>query len=273
MMRIGKYLLVATLFLFLSIFLFFSTSQKALANQPQYEANWDIKVDFIGDQPNAILTVRVKESSDGMVMNYSTEHELNCHVPASVEIDNNEAVFNGKGGILCKIPSLKQIVYEMTDGQFILPDECDCKSGAFAVADLTLDPNITGELESNPVFTMKDLWMDAQLLPDSSFRGQMEFTVDNHSALSDGFHVQPTSNFLYANFLQTNGPDSEDLSFLPLFDANGTDLEATPNQIEEDLALSFKQHRIYLGYSPLTHQGLNGRIKTLHIDPGCFGSG
>ncbi|MEM7332464.1 MAG: hypothetical protein AAF490_10245 [Chloroflexota bacterium] len=272
-MRIGKLSLSVLLFLFLSFFLFLANNQKAFANQPQFEASWDIQVDFIGNQPNATLTVRVKEYFNDMVTNHSTKHELSCHVPASVAIENDEAVFNGKGGILCKIPSLKQIVFEMTDGQFVLPDECDCKSGAFAAANLTLDPNTAGDVESNPVFTMKDLWMDAQLLPDTSFRGQMAFTVDNHTALSDGFHVLPSSNFLYANFLQTNGAESEDLSFKPLFDANGTDLEATPEQIEEDLALSFKQHRIYIGYSPLTHQGFNGRIRTLHVDPGCFGSG
>lgn len=273
-MRIGKLPLLVVPLLLIATLLFINHTQPAAATQSEYEASWAIHVDFVGNQPNATLTVRVKETIGGMVQpELISQHTMPCHVPAAVSINNDEAIFNGKGGILCGIPSMKQIVFEMTDGEFILPDECDCKSGAFATSSLVLDPNSSGELRRNPVFTMKDLGMEAQMLPSSTLSSQMRFVVDGRSALSDTFFANLSANFLLANFHQINGPQATDLAFTPLFDANGFDLQSTPELIEDDLALSFKQHRIYIGYSPLIHQGMHGRIRTLDIDPGCFGTG
>lgn len=277
-MRINKIYLTAVLYLFIMGFLLLSNHQDAAAADVEYEANWAVHVDFEGNQTNATLTVELREYTDGVVTDQlETTRILRCFVPNSVEIDNDEAIFSGNGRILCAMPSVRRIVYQMTEGEVILPQECDCKDGAVAKTDIWLDRNETGQTRINPIFTMPDLALEAEMPPVSPTSPQfarMRFFVDTENAESVYFPVLSGLNTLQADFNQfIVGLPPADLIYFPLFYANDALLDSVPPSINEDLALSFGQRRLYIGYSPETGESLVGRIRTLDVDPGCFGTG
>ena len=273
-MRTKKIYSAGILISFIMSFLILANHQEAIAAEIAYEANWAIHVDFEGNRTNAELTVEVWQFTDGVeTYHRGTTRRLRCRVPNSVKISGEEATFSGDGGIRCRVPSLHQIIFDMTDGAFIAPEECDCKVGAFVESEIVLDPNNTSQKRVNPVFTMTDLALEAEMPPVLNPIALMRFYVDTENAFSGHFLVNPGLNLLQAEFDQVNDPNGGDLVYQPLFFANGGQLSAFPSEIEEDLALSLKQSQIYIGFSPQTGEALYGRIKTLDVDPGCFGTG
>jgi hypothetical protein len=273
-MHTKKFHLPILFILFVLGFLFFSSNQKASASQVDYEANWLVHVDFIGNQVNADLTVQVWEFTDGEETSYlETTRSLNCQVRNGVEIDNNEATFSGGKGIVCVVPNRRQIIYNMTRGGFIPPTQCALRKGAFVESEIVLDPNSTGQVHMNPIFTMPDLALDAIMPPSSNYLTLMHFSVDGTSSDSIPFFANPIQNSLLAFFNQVNDPDGGDLAYQPIFVANGTLLPAAPSDIDEDLSLSLTKSRLDIGYSPVTEAGLFGQMLSLDIDPGCFPTG
>ncbi len=97
-----------------------------------FESNWSVTVDFIGNQPNAELLVEVWQYDANTLVLLNTFGEtqtLNCVVPKGVQIFSNRAYFDGSAGIQCHLPSIQNIVYNLTNGEYKLPDECACKTG------------------------------------------------------------------------------------------------------------------------------------------------
>ncbi len=273
-MRINKIPLAVVSTLLLMAFLFFSGNQEAAAAQSDFEANWSIHVDFEGNEVNAELTVEVVEfPPGGGTIHLERTSPLRCRVRDGVTLDNNEATFSGGNGIVCRVPSRRRIIFNMTGGEFIPPSECDCKAGALAESEIVLDANTTGEVRQNAIFTMPDLALRAIMPPVSTLQTLMHFDVDGQVANSEPFIANPGLNTLLAHFAQVNGPNSDDLAYQPFFLANGTALLGFPTDIEEDLALSLRRSRLYIGYSPETEFELLGRMTSLDIDPGCFPTG
>lgn len=273
-MRSNKIQLPFIALLFLFIFLFLAGNQEAKAAEVEYEANWLIHVDFLGNQVNAALTVQVWEFTDGEETGYlERTSPIQCQVRSGVEIDNNEATFSGGKGIVCLVPNRRQIIYDMTRGAFIPPNQCDLRKGAFAESDIMLDANNTGQVRMNPIFTMPDLSLDAIMPPSSTLLTLMHFIVDGQTADSQQFTANPGLNTLQAFFNQVNDPNGGDLAYQPLFFANGTLIPTATPDIDEDLALSLTQSRLDIGFSPETQEGLFGTMTSLDIDPGCFPTG
>lgn len=274
MMRTKKNPLPIVLSLFILGFLFLSGNQNAAAAQVEYKANWAIHVDFNGNQVNADLTVEVWEFTDGEETNHlERTRPLPCRVRNGVAIDNNEATFSGGRGILCKVPSRRVIVYNMTRGEYIPPNRCDVEKGALAASDIGLDANDTGEPRTNTIFALPDLALVTDMPPSSTFDTMMRFSVDNQVAVSGLFNANQNPNSLLADFNQVNDPDGGDLAYQPIFVANGTVYPSNPAQIDEDLSLSMAKSRLFIGYSPQTGTGLFGSMTSLDIDPGCVGTG
>jgi len=272
-MNTKKNLLRTALILFTIGFLFLSSNQKATAAQVEYEANWFIHVDFIGNQVNADLTVAVWEFDGEGTTYLETTRSLNCQVRNGVEIDNNEATFSGGKGIVCLVPNRRQIIYNMTRGGFIAPTECALRKGAFAESQIVLDPNSTGQVRMNPIFTMPDLSLDAIMPPSSTLLTLMHFRVDGQTADSIHFTASPGLNTLQAFLNQVNDPNGGDLAYQPLFFANGLLVPSVTSDIDEDLALSLTKSRLDIGFSPEGQEGLFGTMTSLDIDPGCFPTG
>jgi hypothetical protein len=275
--RTKKIYLTVVLFLFMMGFLILANHQEAAAAVVEYEANWAVHVDFVGNQPNATLAVDVWEYTDGVETDHlDTTRTLRCFVSNGVAINDSEAIFSGSGRIYCAMPSVRRIVYQMTEGEFIPPLECVSKGGAFAKTEIVLEPNLTGQTRSNPIFTMPDLALEAIMPPppEPTLATKMRFFVDDRNAFSDQFMANLGLNSLQADFNQVIvGLPPADLIYHPLFYANGTQLSSAPSDINEDLSLSLGQRRLYIGYSPDTGESLYGRIRTLDVDPGCPGIG
>ena len=278
-MRTPKFYLTVVFILFtISIFLL-ANHQEATAAQVEaqvveYEADWSIHVDFLGNRVNALLTVEVWEFTDGLQTDYLvTTRDLNCRVPNSVEISDNEAIFAGEGDILCLVPPRQKIVENMTDGAFVPPHQCLSKDGAFAQSEIVLDANDTGQLRFNPIFTLPDMALEAQMPPFPTLTTMIRFFVDIPNAVSQQFTANPGLNLLQADFNQVNDPNGKDLAYQPFFIANGSLLSSIPANIDEELSLSLRRSRLFIGHSPQTGESLFGRIRSLDLDPGCFGTG
>jgi hypothetical protein len=279
-MRTQKfYLTVVSILFTISIFLL-ANHQEATAAQVEaqvveYEADWSIHVDFLGNRVNALLTVEVWDFTDGVQTDYLvTTRNLRCRVPNSVEISDNEAIFNGEGRILCLVPPRQKIVENMTDGAFIPSNHCLCKDGAFAQSEIVLDAlDPSDPPRTNPIFSMSDLTLLVDMPPVPQFAAMMRFHVDSQVAISHQFIADQVPNALLADFNQVNDPDGKDLAYQPIFVANGTVYPSNPPNIDEELSLSMKRTRLFIGHWPETGQSLFGRIRSLDLDPGCFGTG
>ncbi|MFZ0545282.1 MAG: hypothetical protein WAM60_07580 [Candidatus Promineifilaceae bacterium] len=273
-MRTRRFHLPITLFLFALGFLFFSSSHSASAAGVEYEANWVVHVDFVGNQVNADLIVQVWEFTNGEETDYlETTRNLNCQVRSGVAIDNNTATFSGGKGIVCFVPNRRQIIYDMTEGGYIPPTHCELQKGAFAQSDVVLDPNGTGQVRMNPLFTMPDLSLDAIMPPSSNYQTLMHFSVDGQSADSPQFSANPEQNTLQAFFNQVNDPEGGDLAYQPFFVINGMVFPSVLPDVDENLSLSLTKSRLDIGYSPVTDERLFGQMLSLDIDPGCFPPG
>ncbi len=279
-MRTKNIYLTVVVVLFTICFSLLANHQQATAAQDEaqaveYETDWSIHVDFLGNRVNARLTVEVWEFTDGVQTDYRIRaRNLRCHVPNSVEISDNEAIFNGEGRIRCLVPSRQKIVEKMTDGVFIPSDHCLCKDGAFATSEIVFDALDPGEPpRTNPIFSMSDMALLADMPPSPTFATMMRFHVDSQVAISQQFIADQVPNSLLADFNQVNDPNSGDLAYQPIFVANGTVYPSNPANIDEELSLSMKRSRLFIGHWPKTGQSLSGRIRSLDLDPGCFGTG
>jgi hypothetical protein len=259
-------LIVMTIILLVAV----QAAQPVAAEGALWESNWRVDVDFEDDHPNVFLTVQVWAVGAGFYAEETTE--LKCYASPTVGFAEEKAVFTGVGGIRCAMPDMAAIVYALTDvpeapaPPFVLPDECDCKKGAYATAELDLDENNTNQDWANPVFYLTDMALDTPIDAGMGKRPFMTFNVDGSASSSDIFYGVKAETF--ARFLPQLGmPDMYDV----LFTAQGMILDATPENINQTLAISTEQTVLYIGFSPVTGESMRGRLNSLTIDPGCFG--
>lgn len=244
-----------------------------IADETEWQANWRFEADFEDNQPNVMLTVFAWEIVDGVPQPVPPEtRDLTCSVSPNVVLANDAASFIGKGGIHCTVPSIHQIVFEMTGGHYDLPDECICKTGASAWAALTFTQN-EGDLHfSNPLFHLTDLEWSVPIQAGGGLRPSMNMTVDTAVAQSSLFSVGTGGSSLTA-FFDAQKVGEEKYHYMPFFNANALPLKAAPVLIQQNLLISNKQSVLYIGYSPVTKESLRGVLTDLIVDPGCFGNG
>lgn len=252
---------------------FAALATPATAGEAEWQANWRFEVDFVGDRPNVTLTVFVWEIVDGVPQPLTPEtHDLDCWVAPGVTLAGNAATFSGKGGILCAVPSIQQIVSKMTEEQYELPDECMCKTGASAFATLAFTPNGSESDFGNPIFHLTDLEWSVPIAAGGGLRPFMRMSVDTVMVQSTRF-AGAGGNIPLQGIFEANQIDEEEYEYVPLFKANAVALGVAPALIQQNLHVSNQQPVLYIGYSPTTKQSLHGTLTTLVIDPGCFGNG
>lgn len=269
MNRIIRFLL--PLFAIIVMFFAMKEVQPAAAAKPTWTSSWHVNVNFAGNQPNATFKVMVWALGTDFYSEKTVD--LHCYSSADVLFFDNQAIFNGTGGIRCAMPDMAAMVYEMTDvaeaplPPFSLPDECDCKKGAYTDTQVDLGRNLTNENWRNPIFHLQDLTLDTPVDAGMGQYGSMNFAVDEQASSSSLFLGANVDLFSRFNAQAGDPPPGYDVIFE--FDTNP--LIATPDTINQSLAISSEQKVLYIGYSPVTGESLHGSLASLFIDPGCFG--
>lgn len=248
----------------------------AASEEYTYESNWAITVDFIKTQPVATLQVEVwKYQKDSLtLLDYmSSSYKLTCQVPSSVTIKNSTATFTGGEGIECALPSVKNIVSNMTNGDYQPPDTCSCKTGAIVQSKMTLTPNKSNVYWQNPIASMESIAFNAFIPADSGLRTRLQMTVDGQTAVSTLFAGQSYYQLYEGSFDELNPYLVPLYTYFNLFATDSDILAASPSIMNGPLFISNVEKVLHIGYDPKTGSGLHGRMKSLFVDPGCFGNG
>jgi hypothetical protein len=268
-MAFGKKL--ALPFLMVLFFLTATMSAQASAN---WRSAWQVSANFIGNQPNVTLTVTVeRQNSLGVWTLYGVNSiPLNCETAPGVVFANDTAEFDGSGSIKCDMPSVQEIVRQMTNGRYTPDENCDCKGDPVILADAQLDPNTTGSAWENPLVhraagTDVDMALAAAVPAFSTIPlASMQFIVDNILAPSNPFIANAAPNALAAHYVNVGA------ALQPAFEANGADPGTAAPPVPA-LSVSYEATTLYIGYSPVTGESLHGTLHSLDVDPGCYGSG
>ena len=273
MSRIGKRILLIT-FGIVSFLALYTTAFAAPTYE--YQSNWSVTVDFVGDQPNAILLVeawKYDANTDALLETFSETRQLSCEVRKGTNIVGGKAHFEGGRGIQCAMPSIQNLVYHMTKGEFTPEKACACKSGAVVSSDVTLAPNITAADRENPIAVMEDIQFASPLLAYSSTRANLNMRVGTVTAVSPFYVAQLPNNLVQGSFTEINPPDSNVFTYVNAFTANGEYLAAAPGVVNAPLYISNNQPSLSIGYNSQTGEGLYGVMSELFVDPGCSGNG
>jgi hypothetical protein len=241
-----------------------------------FESNWAITVDFAGNTPNAELLVEVwKYDATTLVLldSYAATHTLNCTVPAGVKIFNETARFDGSAGIECALPSIQDIVYDLTNGEYKLPAACTCKTGAVVWSDIQLRSNVSGSDWGNPIATMADIQFASPIPASTLLRTRLEMTVDGVTAVSTPFNAPNFSSLFEGSFDEINPYGVPFYYYIIDLIANGNNLDTAPAAYDDSLLISNIQPTLTIGYDPATLEGFHGSMSELFVDPGCFGNG
>ncbi|MEM7113021.1 MAG: hypothetical protein AAF614_11355 [Chloroflexota bacterium] len=242
--------------------------QQPVVAQSTYWASWEIEIDFVNNQPNAVIFVEAGTYVGGQpYMLHSTQQSFPCHVVGSVEMADEQGHFDGNGYLECESPNVVEIVDQMTGGQMgDLAAECECKT-PWAQVDLTLNQNPAQTNPQNPIFSRSDLAIAVPLTGGSD--AQVVFTVDGETAVSDIFDPAKKDS-VYADFNQQVATKS----YIPSFAVNGASYAPSPAVIQNpSLQTSNEAETFYVGFDPDTGDLLEASIIRLRIDPGCFGFG
>ncbi len=272
-MRIGKRI---TFFIVIILGFFAIVSTTFAAPAYTFESNWSVTVNFAGNTPHAKLLVEVWKydaNTLALLNTYSEAHTLNCTVPAGVQIFDEEAHFDGSAGIECALPSIQEIVYDLTKGDYKLPDECTCKTGAVVWSDAKLRPNMSGTDWDNPIATMADIQFSSPITSNLLLRSNLEMTVDGITAVSTPFAAPKTNSLLEGSFDEINPYGVPFYFYIIDLIADGNNLNTSPADHNAPLLISNVQPTLTIGYDPATMEGFHGSMSELFVDPGCFGNG
>ncbi len=272
-MTIRKFNLVwipSLMLLLMGLFFYVGSAE---AGSEKWRSSWDVAGDFVGNNINVVLTVTVERKSGAFWNVYGVEsYQLACTQEGSVLLANDMAEFDNTGIIQCEMPSIQEIVKEMTEGRFIPNAKCTCTPTIFA--DVILDPNTTSAPLTNPIVTrmhgaQTDLALAAPVplystIPSAS----MIFTVGNEVAQSASFFANGVPNSLMATYFDMG------LTKQSHFVANG----AAPGSLmgpvpKPNLVTHNSATTLYIGYSPETNSSLQGTLESFLIDPACYGTG
>lgn len=269
----GKRLIGMVLFVvFLFAGLVFSTTPAAAATE--WRSTWVVDVDFVGNTPNALLTVTVeRDSGGGWVLFAEEARQLTCTRDGGVLLVNDTAVFDGTGNIRCDMPSVRGMVRQMTDGLYTPTPSCDCKGNPIMTADVSLNPNTSASDRQNPLATRvtplgaMDMALAAPVPAFSTTPlASLVFTVGNETAQSNPFIANALPNMLQATYFTVGNLHQA------AFVANGANPGTGAGPVA-DLTVSNNATILYIGYSPLTGESLHGTLENLSLDPGCYGTG
>lgn len=253
--------------LFLSISFGVAVSPAAATGSPW--AIWKIKVTFPNNTINTELIVSIGHttSTGQRVIDMQQTFPVTCQAVGNPTVQNNQATFDGSSYFSCEVPSIKEKVLQMTNGQLVIADQCASRKG-YVVGSLSLDGNPALANPKNPLFHRDDILFG---LPLDTATQQANIVAKFEQALSgsDDFAIHPAGHVVAAVFDKT-GPNT----FTPTFSVNGTALNATPATLSQTfLHLSTLESTVYVGYSPLLNEYYHGTLTSLLVDPHCTGQG
>lgn len=251
----------------------FVQSGQVQAATTNWRNHWDVQVNFIGDEPNALLTVTVEQDT-GTGWKFYAENisRLHCTTAPGVTLTSNTAVFSGTGAIQCQMPSVRELVQQMTSGRYTPNETCNCKGNPTINTKVVLDPNITGTVWDNPLVyrmdgTKTDMALDVPVPAYSTIpMANMTFAVNEYVASSNSFLANARPNTLMATYANLGA------ALQPVFIANGANPGTGALPVAK-LSVTYMETDLFIGYSPVTGASLHGTLESLQIDPGCYGTG
>lgn len=225
-------------------------------------ARWTIHVAFANNQPDVEMLIEIGHEgrSGSQIIDISETFTLDCQDHGSLEITNNAAKFDGNSYLQCEMPNFQEKVAELTGGELLIGDECNCKQ-ANGEADFTFSTN-----SENPFFYLPDLQFSAPTNA-SGLLAQYRLMVSGQVAESEPFATAMFSQEGGGEFLfNGSGYNTE-------FHVNGLGLGSSPSFIAGTLAMPTSPTEFFIGYNADTGSTLQGELRTLTIDPGCVGHG
>jgi hypothetical protein len=225
------------------------------------EARWFVEMAFPNDQLVANMTIEIYyESHSGVPILYlSKVFPVSCQEIGSVEISNENAVFDGNGYFKCTMPSFQGKVSDLTRGELKLSNNCTCKL-AYGIADLMFSTTA-----SNPIFAMPELLFSAPVHPFGL--AQYQLSVNGTVAESETFWPNRRIQTGVGQLQQTGG------GYVPDFSVDGFGLGGMPAFVGGQLELPTDQTTFFVGFNPDNGDLLIGKLSSFIIDPGCVGHG
>lgn len=251
----------------------FSSVKQTQAATVEWRSTWDVAADFVGNKPNARLTVTVERNAGAGWALYAQEvHNLACDREGGVLLVADTAVFDGTGHIRCAMPSVRQLVRQMTYGRYTPAASCDCKGNPLITAAVALDPSTSSSDWENPLVQRvsgagTDMALAATVPAFSTLpQASMLFTVAAVAAQSNPFVANALPNALSATYLDMAGLKQA------AFEANGVNPGTGAGPVP-GLSVSNEATTLFIGYSPGTGESLHGTLTGIGLDPGCYGTG
>jgi hypothetical protein len=280
---------------------FFTTDVKAGSDGMDYWARWKLELDFTQGQINALWTVFIGESDTtqsppAMKILAKTSYSISCVPQGTFAIAGNEAIFDGRGYLECKLPSFYHEAIALAKDANIDPallekfmEHCECVNALpWVTADLTVDPSES----ANPVLHEISGAMDFYTPLTSANNGTIQAksvlrlngqTIENPNGQPFAWTLQGAGNQIWSgpgvhSFLLLNDPSWA--SFLaPSFYAAAQSVPvdsffhwengSTPLTFasEHGLNITNLETVFTIGYD-----GANffvGKMRKLGFDPGC----
>ncbi|WP_420643617.1 hypothetical protein [Candidatus Leptofilum sp.] len=244
------------------IFALFTFPKSATASLGDQKARWFIEVGIHNNQLIVKRTIEIgyEDRLGNLLVITSETTPISCQEDGQLIIENNKATFDGNTFLICEMPSFQEKVYDLTNGQLVIEDECD-----FKVANGTAEFIFTKTGE-NPFFYQPELQFSAPMNAISRM-AKYEFVAGGSMAKSEPFMTNQQMQGGGAAFFD-NG-----LGYLTHFHVDGVTLGSNPPFLPGTLTIPTTSTEFFIGINLDTSETLQGILGSLIVDPGCVGHG
>ena len=256
------------------------------------EVGMEVHLDFYQDVPRAIWTVRAQKSVGGVEILNETRHiPLSC-TAYGVDIMSETATFRSADHdfIKCLLPSFAAEIGDMSNGEIIVGEHCDCKTPWIAAnVELEYEPASSGPLaDSNPLLYHDDMHYAVPFVDPPNLAALRTEYAGAPQPTSSPFYLD-AKNPWNAVWSGEDGVDflaNADLtgwaSYLTRYAlssiknalhwTNGTQLDQATGA-QNNFTMGTGTTVLFFGVNPDTGSFFNGSVKQIDWDPGCRGIG
>jgi hypothetical protein len=243
-----------------------SATQPAEASVSRW-AVWQIEVAFPSTAIETDLVIKLGHTSQSgqKVIDLVDTFPVSCQAAGNPLIGGGQVTFDGNSYYECSVPNIRDLVYQMSNGTFLIPATCAAKRPYINVT-ATIDTTPDQINPTNPLFYRDDIQFGLPL--DTSTKlARIEVNFDQASAESGAFTPSANGNTLTTIYRKTSNN-----TYTPTFVVDGTIVMTAP-PVNGPFILSTLDSTIYLGYSPSTGKYFEGSMSEGVFDPGCVGQG
>ena len=268
-------------------------AQASFAQQNEViKVGMEVHLDFYNDAPRAIWTVHAQKSVGGKIIIDETRHiPLSC-TAYGVDIKYEVATFKSaeRDFIKCILPSFADEIKQISKGEIIIGDRCECKAPWIAAyVDPEYDPASSGPLvDSNPLLYHDDMHYAVPYVDPPNLAALRTEYSGAPQPTSTPFYLDAANpwNAVWSGEDGVGFLDSADLNgwaaYLANYAlgtlkdafhwANGTQLDqATGSQ--SNFTMGTGMTVLFFGVNPDSGSFFNGSVKQIDWDPGCRGIG